>query len=224
MKTMISKNLIYALAIGMMAMLVPISLQIKWYKIKWWKSLLVTVVLTVVGTAGTYLMYFIENLQFAGTSFYGAVFLVPAAFLWFQKVIRIPYGVLMGLCAPAECIMLAIMKFKCNLDGCCAGRELFINSEGKAVVFPSQMVELVVALLLFAVLMVIAYKKENASKLYPLYLVSYGTIRFVLNFFRDTSVGSLLLPFGNIWSLVAIALGIMWLHRIREKTDAIEET
>ena len=161
-----------------------------------------------------YLLFFLETGGFGGTSFYGAVFFVPISFALVAKVIKIPYGKIMNLCAPAECVMLAIMKIKCNFDKCCAGRIIHTTSDGVAVVFPSQMIEMIVAVIIFIVLIIIAYKKKNSVTLYPIYMIAYGSTRFVLNYFRAEAVNNLL-PIGNVWSLVSIAVGITWLIIVR---------
>ena len=203
-------SVFFALGFGAIAMFVPVFFQSIWYSIKKWKSILVTVALTITGFLGTYLLFFIENGWFGGTSFYGAIFFVPIIFSIFAKIINIPFGILMNLCAPAECVMLAIMKIKCNLDGCCAGRVIHTTADGTSVVFPSQIMELIVAVIIFIALIFIAYRKKNSVILYPIYMIAYGATRFILNYFRAEAVNNLL-PIGNIWSLVAIAIGVIWL-------------
>ena len=108
-------------------MMIPMFFQARKYEIKLWKIVPIAFVLTIVGTLGTYLWFLLENLHWGGRSFYGAVFLVPIAFLLVALIVRIPYGQLMDLCAPAECIMLSIMKVQCLMEGCCAGRVLFMT-------------------------------------------------------------------------------------------------
>lgn len=193
-------------------MLIPIVVQTTWYKIKLWKSVPIAVTLTVSGTIGTYLWFFIENHWIGGTSFYGAVFVVPIIFLLATKVFCIPYGELIDLCAPAECVMLAIMKVQCLVSGCCSGRELYVNAEGIPVYFPSQMAELVNALIICAVLMIMAYRKMSQGSVYPLYMLIYGITRFVLNTFRAHQADFLFgMPPGHVWSLLSIVIGIIWL-------------
>lgn len=205
-------NTIAALSLGTFAMLVLILIMMKRYKVRVWKSLPVAVMLTVAGTIGTYIWFFVESSLFGGRSYYGAVFLVPLAFIYVAKLMRIPYGDLMDFCAPAECIMLVIMKYQCLVDGCCSGKVLLSIAIDGSVIFPSQMVELVNAFVIMAVLMIMAMCQKGRGKLYPWYLVIYGGTRFVLNFFRADIQPLLLgLPAGNLWSLLAIFLGFLWL-------------
>jgi len=211
------------LAIGTILMGVPICFVAKKYGIRIWKACIATILLTVSGTAGTMLMYYIENGGIGGLSFYGAVFLVPVVFIFISLLLRIPYGEIMDLCAVGECIMLALMKVHCILGGCCIGRVLYTADDGTAVRFPSREVELVVALILFAVLLRWALKKKHSGQLYAWYLLLYGSTRFVLNIFREAwVVKTTLLPIGNIWSLIAIAIGTLWLAMVRKRAKLNE--
>jgi prolipoprotein diacylglyceryltransferase len=202
------------LLLGTLAMLIPICIQAKWYGVKWWKTIVIALLLTVSGTVGTYLWFFVENGRFGGRSFYGAVFIVPVLFILVSLVFRIPDGKLMDLCAPAECIMLVLMKALCVLEGCCKGRILFEN-----VRFPSQIAELVNALILLVILMYLSHKKENRGKIYPMYLLIYGASRFVLNFFRDVWAETWM-PMGTLWSILAMVIGggiLVYLKKKNEK-------
>lgn len=217
---MISAKLFMFLLAGTLAMLVPIIIQTICYKIKIWKSVVVAVLLTVTGTVGTYVWFFVENLRFEGRSFYGALFLVPLVFIIFAIIIRIPYSNLMDLCAPAECVMLALMKVLCCISGCCGGRILFETANGDFVRFPSQIVELIVAVLLGAILMFFSYKPQFRGTLYPWYMILYGTTRFILNFFRDVW-GNGTIPYGTIWSVVSIICGAIWLVVYKRKLSCV---
>lgn len=203
---------------GTAAMLIPILIQSVWYKIKLWKSVPIAVLLTATGTFGTYIWYFIENRSLGGISFYGAVFTVPLLFLLIAFLLREPFGRLTDLCAPAECVMLMIMKFQCLLSGCCGGRVLYTTADGIAVRFPSQIVELVNAFVIALVLMFLAYKKPKRGDLYPLYMLIYGITRFVLNLFREAQSDFFLgMSPGNVWSLLAIATGTVWLIILKKR-------
>ena len=203
-------------------MLVPIIIQTIWYKTEIWKSIVVSVLLTVTGTIGTYIWFFVENLHFGGRSFYGAVFIVPIVFIVISKFLHISYGYLMDLCAPAECIMLAVMKAKCLVDGCCTGRFLGFFLNGEPVIFPSQIAELISALVLCVVLMILAYKSKFRGALYPWYMVLYGITRFILNFFRDVWENGTI-PYGTIWSIISLIIGVIWLFALKCcKKDRLE--
>jgi prolipoprotein diacylglyceryltransferase len=214
---MISGKLAFYLAIGTIAMFVPICIQSLWYKISLWKSAVIAVLLTVTGTVGTYIMFFVENQWWGGTSFFGAIFFVPIPFVLFSILLKVPYNNILDLCAPAECIMLAIMKVQCLVSGCCRGRFICSTSQGTDIYFPSQLMELINAFILVVLLMFIASKSKNKGTIYPKYLLLYGISRFILNFFRQEFVTTeMFVPFGTIWSIVAIIVGIVWLTVLKK--------
>ena len=181
--------------------------------------------LTIVGTLGTYAWFFVENFKFGGRSFYGAVFFVPLVFLLLPSIIKIPYGQLVDLCAPAECIMLSFMKVQCLVTGCCAGRALFTNELGEIVRFPSQLVELLFAYAIAIALMVMSHKAMFKEKVYPWYLILYGSTRFVLNFFREEweLYNGGVPPLGTIWSVLAVIIGVCWIVHYDRKMHKKEE-
>ena len=211
------------LIIGTVLMGVPIGFAAKKYEIPLWRGVIATALLTVTGTLGTLIMYALENGKWGGISFYGAVFLVPVVFLAVAPMLRIPYRELTDLCAIGECIMLALMKVHCLINTCCRGRILFTTAEGTAVRFPSREAELVLGLIIFTILLCWALKGKNRGELYAWYLLIYGCCRFVLNIFRQAWVDKvMLLPFGNIWSIVAVAAGLIWLLVLRrQKTRGV---
>lgn len=209
-------------SIGTVAMLLPMVIVAANRKTKLWKSLPVAFYATVTGTLSTYLWFFLENQWIGGISFFGAVFLVPMAFLLMRKPLREPYDNMMDMFAAGICMMLAVMKVQCLTSGCCGGRVLYYDANAVAVVFPSQLAELANAVVLMLVLLIMGIKNRNRGRLYPWFMILYGVTRFVLNIFRQEWVtyDGPLMPLGNIWSLLALAAGIVWLvvlHR-RAKT------
>ena len=185
------------------------------YRFRIWKLLLSTVVLTLAGVLGAYLMAWLESGSFGGRSFYGAVFLPPAIMAFTALLLKLPAEKLIDLSAVGECIMLAILKVQCIRDGCCGGRPVINPFSGESFIFPSQEVELINALVIMVVLLLIISRRKNTGRIYPLYMIIYGISRFVLNLFRDTSPFVWILPAGTFWSLISIAAGFLWLFVLR---------
>ena len=208
---------IIAIALGAVAMFTVMLLRRKQYPhVAFWKLPIICVMLTICGVLGTILLFFIENGSFAGTSFFGAVLLVPILMLPLL-LLRIPYGTLMDICATAECAMLAVMKLDCLAGGCCYGKLLY-NQDGIVIRFPSQIVEMITIIIIMFVLFRLDKKETNKNKLYPYYLILYGATRAVLNYFRG-GISPLvwIIPNGTFWGLFSILLGLAWLQRVKRK-------
>lgn len=217
----ITVTLAIFLIIGAILMCIPIALQMKWYGIALWKISIVSISIVITGFFGSEILFFLENGFWGGKSFFGAIFLSPLTFFFVAKLIRIPYLESLDICATAGCLILALLKVQCLVEGCCQGITLFMNSDYVYVRFPSQIVEFVVALILVVVLLVLSHNKANRGRIYPMTLVMYGMARFVLNFLRDdwdrAHNMNLPIPIGNIWSIIAVAIGVTWLMMVRRK-------
>ncbi len=206
--------------IGMCAMFLPILYGGRIYSIPIWKTIISAIILTGIGLLGAHLMALIEVGNWKGRSFFGAHFLVPILMWPVAKILNIPYGKLLDICAPAGCIMLALLKVKCYFNGCCGGRYMQFGDIG--FVFPSQIVECVVAIILMLVLLVIIKKRKWERLVYPWYMFLYGIIRFILNLFRDTSPWIGPLPSGNFWALISLVIGgaiLLYYKRNIKKID-----
>lgn len=204
------------LTIGTLAMLIPLSICSKWFEIRIDKTIAIALFLTVIGTTGTYLMGFFENqFRFGNRSFYGAVFLIPVVFILLSRIMRINYGKLMDMSAPAVCTMLVLMKVLCAMEGCCGGCALFKDRNGVMYLFPSQIIELLAALILLWILMRLIGRGAFAERIYPCFMVLYGISRFILNTFRAGITPFFwILPAGHFWSLLSTLVGVAWVYSL----------
>lgn len=206
-------DFVISLAVGTIAMAAVMLLPRRWQAgLPMWKTLLSAAVLTALGVLGAKLMFLIESGFWAGTSFYGAVFFPPMIMVLLALLLRVPPLALLDLCAPAECVMLAILKMQCAVNGCCVGILLTITADGTYIRFPSQIIELLNALILMVILLRLIRKGTWQGRIYPIYMLLYGITRFILNLLRDTKPFLLGLPAGNFWSLVAIVIALIWLR------------
>ena len=172
-----------------------------------WKMALLTVWLTITGVFGTMVLAYIEMGKFGGTSFYGAVFLVPILMVP-AMLLKLTYRDILNLCAPAECAMLVVMRFDCLDKGCCFGKYL----PKLGFQFPSQIAEMVVGLaVMFALIRL--HKKNQQTQLYPWFMILYGTCRFLINGLRYGGMDPWIfgLSKGHFWSVVSVTTGIVWL-------------
>jgi len=208
----ITKELFLVLLIGTVLMCGMIALQMKWYQVAKWKGIVIAIALVFTGVYGSELWYFVENLSFGGRSLYGAIFCAPIVFFPVAKLLRIPYCEALDFCIPAGCLTLGLVKLQCLRDGCCQGIILYVDENHMYVRFPSQIVEFAVFLLLSAVLLMLGRNPKNRRLIFPQFLVLYGVVRFVLNFFRDGSPFMVFgLSAGSVWSLIAAIIGAVWL-------------
>jgi prolipoprotein diacylglyceryltransferase len=207
------------IGLGAVAMFLSMLLRKKHFpQVAIWKMVLLTLWLTVTGVLGTMILAYIEMGEFGGTSFYGAVFLVPI-FIAPAMLMKITYKDILNLCAPAECAMLLVMRFDCLDKGCCFGRYL----PALEFQFPSQIAEMVVAITIMITLIQM-HRKDRKVQLYPWYMILYGVCRFILQGFRygGTNPWVLGLSQGHFWSLIAVVIGTVWLLLSRPRKTAVK--
>ena len=190
----------------------------KSYEFKLYQLIILNLIIVITGTAGTMLMYFVETGEWGGTSFFGSVFLIPVVLSISAAGFKMTVWNMLDFCAPQICIMLAVMKIRCYVSGCCAGKVFFFGSENNILFrFPSQIAEGTVILIILYALIYWEKRNINVDKLYPCFLILYGITRFILNSFRaGLSSFVWILPNGHFWSLVAITLGLIMLGCIRK--------
>lgn len=205
------------IGLGALAMCASMILRKKQFpQVAIWKMIVLTVWLTITGVFGTMVLAFIETGEFGGTSFYGAVLLVPILILP-ALLMKISYLDTLNLCAPAECAMLVVMRFDCLDKGCCFGKYL----PNLGFQFPSQIAEMVVGVSVMLTL-IWMHRKNRQTQLYPWYMIMYGVLRFCLQGLRygGSDPWILGLSQGHLWSLVSILVGTGWLLWSKHRKSA----
>lgn len=192
--------------IGMLALILYTGIH--YYEIPVWKLLITAVFLSISGILGTKFLNWIESGRWGGTSFFGCLFFAPIIMIPLARYLRVKVGELLDVCTPAGCIMLVILKVNCWVSGCCKGVALQTLSDGSVTRFPSQIIEGINGLIMLFLILHNMSKNRYRGILYPWAMVYYGTTRFLLNLLRDTKPLIWIIPGGNLWGLVSIAIGI----------------
>lgn len=189
-------------------MLCILFFRAKYYNMKWYKVIIVAIYTGAMGLLGTKIMFLIENGYWYGRSFFGAVLFLPALVWPLAVVLKIKLFELLGYVTPPGMAMLALYKYNCYLDGCCGGKVMFYSEDGVPTYFPSQLAEMLCAVLVTALLLFVEQKKKTKKTIYPLCLIVYGIIRFGLNFFRWEQSGLLCgISAGHFWSALSAIIG-----------------
>lgn len=213
------------------------------YGYKWFRTLLITLAhllsfdlfLMFVGWALTGFDTFGVKDYVAGCLF------VPLFAMLFGKVFKDDWRKMLDFMTPGYMLALVIIKISCCFAGCCFSFPMahgMWNPIFKEYLFPLQIVEGVVALLLTFVLMHIARRQEFkvTGRLYAWLLILYGSTRFFLEFARLNVkiVGGISLY--GFWAIATVLVGVIWLiadnRRVRklagdtaaEESEPPEET
>jgi len=166
-----------------------------------------TGLLLVTGIAGAKLLYFFEcgMKSFSGMSFFGAVYLVLIVMPLVGIIFRLSPADSLDACAPCVAAIVGFQRFGCFCAGCCGGIPL--GSTG--LLWPTQLLEGFGDMTILCILLNAERKESNRGNGYPLFLISYGTMRFFIEFVRDTSKDWLGLSHGQWFSLAGIFIALM---------------
>lgn len=169
---------------------------------------------------------FIENLNdyhwtwamtFFGGLFGGVCCFFLQYFLYLKKKNPPFIKPLMTIAGPCVPFAHGLGRIGCFLDGCCYGKETdsifgikFTTTATK--VWPTNLFEAIFLLLLAGVLFYFAFKK-NSRYAFPIYMISYGIFRFLIEFLRGDHRGSFIpgLSPSQFWSILLFVGGIIYL-------------
>ena len=204
-------------AVGLISMLVWVLIRRRLYDLAIWKCIIFFLYLTILGTLGAKLLAIIEawlkktvtgDEIDIGFSYYGAVFLIYGVIALCSKPLSLTSE--KGRDLAAVCVMsqAAFMRVGCFFNGCCGG---WLCSIGQTSFhWPTQAIESICDFLIIAWLL--DCENKNKGKLYPRFMLAYGSIRFFLEFLRDTEKIYLHMSDGQWCSLIAICLAVIALR------------
>lgn len=156
---------------------------------------------------------------------------LPLLCIIVAKLLRLDSKKMCDFLAPSMALQQGISHSVCPFVGCCYGYECswgIWHPPTHNILFPNQWLECIVSLSIFVLLMV--YGKKNAyrvtGKPYPLFLMMFGSTRFLLEFLRDNDK--------LFWGISNLALhaafmaivGAIWYYILirKEKKAAAPET
>ena len=115
----------------------------------------------------------------------------------------------------------AFGRIGCFLSGCCYGIEtgtpLDIDFPGIGNHLPTQLIEMAFLFILGALLLIFAFKNISNHTM-PIYLISYGVFRFVIEFFRGDERGQLAgLSPSQYWCFILVLVGAVLIYFYKRK-------
>ncbi len=153
--------------------------------------------------------------------------LLPVVALVASRIVHLPFSTISDYIAPAMAMIQTFGHLVCPVTGCCHGYPCdwgFWNRQTRDYRFPNQWLECLVALLV--VISCTHYAKrhhyDGNGRVYPLFLILFGSTRFLLEFLRDND--KLFLGISNLALHAAfmVLVGTVWWkllnRRDRQKT------
>lgn len=178
---------------------------------------------------------FIDYFNAAGLVYYGGFIGAILMLMLFCKVYKEPFWGVVDSLLPSLPLAQAIGRVGCFLAGCCWGMPyehgFFISPDSPiaaapkdVALLPVQLIESACTLALFIAMAVYGRKVRKPGKIFAMYCLGYGVIRFVLEFFRYDAVRGFVGSFSvSQWiSLILIALGIFFWFFYRRKPKSAQ--
>lgn len=176
--------------------------------------------------------YFMQNpasilsVLATGLVFYGGFVGAVAAVFWYCRRYSVSFAVTVSIFTPAVPLFHVFGRIGCFLGGCCWGMEVpwgiafsqSLAAPNHVRLFPVQLVESGLNLILFVVLAVLSRRLSRKWMVFPIYVIAYGILRFVLEFFRgDVGRGLFLFSTSQWVALLCIAATTCFLFVQRKK-------
>ena len=183
------------------------------------QTVVLNITLPIIGFAGSKLLYIVENYNQVldsgnvGMSFFGTVFIIPIIMPLIGKLIGVPARKVLDICIPGGIAVLCCIRINCFIMGCCSGVLVFWF--GTRFPLPIQLFEAIGDIWLLIQLLRWEKVSNPGGKNYPLFLVFYGTMRFLLEWLRVRSSSLLGMSHGHWFSLVAITIGVVALFFLK---------
>ncbi len=206
----------------------------KRYQHKWYISLLLGFIMIILETFSAKIMFLIENPTSiksgiswsGGYSLFGVFFFTPIFLLLIFWVLKLDKLEQMDFLVPGILLELSFYRIGCMCTGCCYGIEVGwgITNGTTEGLFPVQPLEACLDFTAFIVIVLLIRKNKlrRGEAFYITYL-SYGVIRFVMEFLRERTnvVGAL--ATSHFYALAIMIFGIvMFVYSRKHKNKVIE--
>lgn len=145
-------------------------------------------------------------------SLYGGLFFLPITYIIGALITRRRIRDVVDVFAVCTLITVFFARLNCLIAGCCLGKVIGET----AYRWPHREVELILYAVLLEIFIYRCSKKKNHGELYPIYMISYGTLRFITEFLRESDqIG--VFHRAHYWSIICVVIGVAALIYINIK-------
>lgn len=187
--------------------------------IKWYQAILLGATETLFGAVAAKVLALAEvgfNLTVAANvRWYGAVWILPLVAYIAAKIMKKKPAPFIDATAVVAAIALICVRVFCLADGCCGGMPV---ARGATFCWPLREIEMVYCVIFILLYWKQVYTGTSYGQVYPMYMITYGVVRFVIEWLRDEFTGSLgIIHLAHIWSIISILIGAAIYFELKEK-------
>lgn len=184
-------------------------------RVRWYAALILAVLHTAIGVVCVKLFARFEGLigpgETGNLSLYGGVFLMPVFYFIGAKLFRRDLRMVFDVFSFPLIFTLFCSRFNCLIQGCCIGTVI----PGTVVRWPTREAEMVFYIILLIILDRKVAKKRFDGLCYPIYMLSYGVFRFIVEWFRESTHLFGVIHISHIWSLLSAVIGLVFILILR---------
>lgn len=158
--------------------------------------------------------------KFGYMSLFGGLFLVPVALCIGAKLFKRSIAEVCDIFAICAVVTVLCARINCLFAGCCLGT--FIP--GMELRWPTREVEVIFYAAFLLVFIPRVFKKKTYGEVYPFYMLSYGVLRFILEFLRVTDRTESLFHLSHVWALISTGIGLAFVLYLRKKNRVSPKT
>ena len=184
-------------------------------RIKEWVAVILAVSHMVLSILLAKTLAFIEGVP-GGMSLYGGLFGLPTVFIFVALMTHRNISTVCDVFTIPSIVTVTCARMNCLISGCCLGT-VIPGTDGLR--WPTRELELILYVALYIFLRNKIKKKGYNGKLYPIYMISYGAFRFIIEWLRESNNTISFFHLSHIWSLLAIAIGVAIICFLNNKTD-----
>ena len=180
---------------------------VKRLRMKWPIALLLAVLHVAFGVFCVKAFAFLESGAasdgFSKMSIFGATFFMPVGYFLGAKLTKRKIADVFDIFTICMVFTLACSRVNCLKAGCCGGIPFF----GTSWTWPTREIEIIYYLALILIFAPRILKQKTNGEVYPLYMLSYGALRFLLEFVRISGVARPL-HLTHLWAALSMAAGL----------------
>ncbi|MBR7061698.1 MAG: prolipoprotein diacylglyceryl transferase [Clostridia bacterium] len=195
--------LLVLLSVGAIFTFVWLMLLRKRLKMAWYAVLIISILHVLFGVLCVRVFAWFEGSGVGAMSLFGAVFIMPVAYFAGAKLFKRPLADVFDIFAVPMIFTLLCARVNCLFAGCCLGRYI----PGTSTRWPTREAEIVYYIVFLAIVIPLVWKNKSGGRIYPVYMLSYGIFRAVVECFREANSDTLF-HLSHVWALVALVLGL----------------
>lgn len=159
----------------------------------------------------------------SGMVFYGGFIGGLVAVVLYCRKYKLSLGDTTALITPAVPLFHVFGRIGCFLAGCCYGLEVewgcvyqhSLSAPNGVPLLPLQLIEAGCNAVIFLVLALLLRRMRRRFLLLPLYILIYGVLRFILEFFRGDSIRGVALLSTSQWISLGLIAAVIILYFVK---------